>query len=78
MNLAKAMLLVGSGDADYWQGYQRGLRKAYYGEKFGTAAEHALWCEALHSDDPQRKMRGLGYRHGLRGEADNTTGSIEV
>ena len=70
MNRAKSMLLCGTGNADYWQGYQRGLRRAYHGERFGTAAEHALWCEALHSDDPQRAARGRGYRHALRGVYD--------
>ena len=70
MSRAKTFQELEPDRADYWAGYQRGLRKAYHGEKFGTAAEHALWCEALHSDDEQRKMRGKGYRHGLRGVYD--------
>jgi hypothetical protein len=49
---------------DYWQGYQRGLRRRYHGEKFGTDEEHELWMN-LHEDlDPARADRGRGYRAG--------------
>lgn len=53
--------------ADFWTGYQRGLRRHYHGEKFGTAAEHSLWLAAADDDDHQRRQRGLGYRCGLAG-----------
>jgi hypothetical protein len=52
--------------ADYWQGYQRGLRRAYHGEDFGTEDEHALWLSlADEEDDRSRRARGEGYRDGL-------------
>ena len=46
---------------DYWAGYQRGLRRAFHGERFGTDAEHQLWLSL--SDD--RAELGRGYRDGL-------------
>ena len=54
---------------DYWMGYQRGLRRAYHGENFGTAVEHLMWCELKYSPDESRRMRGDGYRDGLKAEA---------
>ena len=33
--------------AEYWTGYQRGLRRAFHGENFGTPAEHDLWLAAV-------------------------------
>jgi len=53
-------------DPYYWEGYQRGLRRAYYGEIFGTEEEHNLWL-ALADDevDETRRERGRGYRDGL-------------
>jgi hypothetical protein len=56
--------------AEYWTGVMRGLRRAYHGEAFGTAEEHALWLAAADSDDVLRRQRGQGYRAGLRGLAD--------
>ena len=54
------------GDADYWHGYQRGLRRGYMGQLFGTDAEHRLWMGLAHDgpDKPSRN-RGRGYRDGL-------------
>ncbi len=55
-------------EQEFWTGYQRGIRRNYHGEKFGTAAEHKLWL-SLHTDeDISRKMRGLGYRAGFDGQ----------
>ena len=54
--------------AEYWIGYQRGLRRAFHGEAFGTMQEHTLWLEAASSDDAMRRQRGQGYRDGLRGK----------
>ena len=51
--------------AEWWAGYMRGLRRAHHGERFGTEAEHALWCSAAKSDDPMRAALGRGYRAGL-------------
>jgi len=55
-------------DQDFWSGYQRGMRRHYHGEKFGTEAEHALWMAAAdQTRDEQRRHRGLGYRAGFDG-----------
>lgn len=51
--------------AEWWVGYKRGLRRAHHGERFGTAAEHALFMSAVESDDPNRAALGRGYRAGL-------------
>ena len=60
--------LSDSADSDFWSGYQRGLRRHYHGEKFGTTAEHKLWMSLHTDDDESRKMRGLGYRAGFEGQ----------
>jgi hypothetical protein len=54
------------GEADYWHGYQRGLRRGYMGQLFGTDAEHQLWMRLVDDgpDKPSRD-RGRGYRDGL-------------
>ncbi len=53
---------------DFWQGYQRGLRRYYHGEKFGTEQEHTLWLSlADEYRDIARRYRGLGYRAGFDG-----------
>lgn len=48
---------------DYAAGYQRGLRRHYHGEKFGTAAEHERWLAM----DGHRQEQGDGYRDGFAG-----------
>lgn len=52
-------------NTDYWTGYQRGLRRAYHGETFGTEEEHAQWLAFV--DDSGREDLGRGYRDGLKG-----------
>lgn len=55
-------------DQDFWSGYQRGLRRHYHGEKFGTTEEHQLWMSAADQrHDEQRRHRGIGYRAGFDG-----------
>ena len=49
---------------DYWTGYLRGLRRAEYGERFGTESEHKLWLSLI-SDLSHREL-GRGYRNGLK------------
>ena len=49
------------GRPDYWHGYIRGLQRAFHGEKFGTAEEHALWLSLGDQDSDA----GLGYRDAL-------------
>jgi hypothetical protein len=52
-------------EADYWAGYQRGLRRAFLGERFGTARQHELWLSLASDDDHLSAARGRGYRDGL-------------
>jgi len=51
---------------EYATGYQRGLRRHYHGERFGTDAEHEQWM-ALGVGDDNRLDRGRGYRDGFAG-----------
>ena len=50
----------------YWHGYQRGLRRGFQGELFGTEEEHRRWMRLAYdgADDADRE-RGRGYRDGL-------------
>ena len=52
--------------SDYWDGFSRGLRRAYHGALFGTEQEHAHWL-SLASDggDESSRERGRGYRDGM-------------
>lgn len=60
--MMKAKTFLESGQRpEYWAGYQRGLRRRYHGENFGTADEHQLWLDAAKSDYDQRRDRGQGY-----------------
>jgi len=52
---------------EYWRGYIRGLQRAYYGETFGTDADHELWQSLADRADPQNQDRGRGYLDGLAG-----------
>ena len=56
---------------DYFTGYMRGLRRAYHGEKFGTEEEHTRWLSLVDDCDNSRRLKGLGYQHGLRGQVFN-------
>jgi len=59
--MLKAKVLQGLTDLpDYWTGYMRGLRRVYYGEKFGTEEEHLRFSDAIHSE------LGRGYTDGLK------------
>ena len=51
--------------ADYWEGYVRGLRRAYHGVRFGSAYEHSLWVSLAGSEDAISRERGKGYLAGL-------------
>jgi hypothetical protein len=53
-------------EADYWAGYQRGLRRAFQGERFGTARQHEEWLSLANNDDQSQAARGRGYRDGLK------------
>ena len=63
---AATMIAVDAGHAEYWQGYRRGVRRAHFGEQFGTKAEHDLWSSmADEPGDSNRRERGRGYLDGL-------------
>lgn len=67
MTRAKTMQSVsGYPESDYWIGYQRGLRRNYHGNNFGTEQEHNAWLTGVDSEDESRKQRALGYRDGLK------------
>ena len=51
---------------DYAIGYQRGLRRHYHGESFGTEKEHDRWL-CLGLDGDRRVEMGCGYRDGFAG-----------
>ena len=52
---------------DWSVGYQRGLRRHYHGERFGTIEEHERWMSlGLHGD--HRLELGDGYRAGFAGQ----------
>lgn len=66
MNKARTHSYLGAG-ADYWHGYQRGLRRGYHGELFGTDRDHELWMRlADEGTDKAERERGRGYRDGLK------------
>ena len=68
--MLKARIYGEHGDEpDYWAGYQRGLRRRYHGENFGTDAEHELWLSLKGDSDPARDERGRGYRDGYNEDA---------
>lgn len=66
------------GESAYWHGYQRGLRRGYMGQLFGTDSDHQAWMR-LAEDGPDKasRDRGRGYRDGLSacGVAEEPTGS---
>jgi hypothetical protein len=49
-------------DSDYRAGYERGLRRHYYGEGYGHASDHELLLR-------RRDAVGRGYRDGVDGKA---------
>lgn len=50
----------------WWWGFERGLRRAYHGSRYGTEEEHEKRLSLI--DDPHegRQQIGWGYRMGLR------------
>ena len=63
--MMRAQALYQSDRPDYYAGYQRGLRRAYHGDNFGTEQEHELWLLLVDSPYADRHERGLGYVDGL-------------
>ena len=55
--------------AEFWTGYQRGLRRLHYGDDFGTDTEHETWHKITDDEnDMIRRQRGQGYRAGYAGK----------
>lgn len=52
---------------DYGAGYQRGLRRNYHGDKFGTTDDHEKWLRLGSNGDPREEL-GRGYRDGFAGK----------
>ena len=58
--------------SDYWHGYQRGLRRGFQGELFGTEDEHRRWIRlAEDGNDEASRERGRGYCDGLNAYGRN-------
>jgi hypothetical protein len=53
------------------EGYRRGLRRHFYGERFGTAEAHASRMEHGKNGDYRTEL-GDGYRSGFAGEFFNS------
>jgi hypothetical protein len=49
----------------YWAGYQRGLQRAFYGEKFKSPEEHTFMMSLIHKPDARSKEFGRGYRDAI-------------
>ena len=71
MSLAEHMGKTDVERESYWRGYQRGLRRAYHGEKFGTAEEHNKFIDAINSFDEARRETGRGYADALKDWGEN-------
>ena len=66
MALAEHMAKTDVERESYWRGYQRGLRRAYHGDKFGTPEEHKKFLNAVTSPDKRQKETGQGYTDALK------------
>jgi hypothetical protein len=55
----------------YWEGYQRGLRRAFYGDVFGSQEDHERWMTFADDDKANefQRERGRGYVDGLAARA---------
>ena len=62
---------------DFAAGYQRGLRRLYHGEIFGTTEEHEKYM-SLGANGDHRTELGDGYRAGFSGEDFNPPLSGEM
>lgn len=64
-NRAEMMARAAPGQADYWTGFGRGLRRAQFGTQYGTNEEHLRYLLDTGSPDPTLAARAHGYRDGL-------------
>ena len=49
--------------SEFWQGFQRGIRRLFYGKDFGTDEEHVKWMNC--ADGEYWKQLQAGYRKGV-------------
>ncbi|MEN8176585.1 MAG: hypothetical protein ABFS23_12525 [Pseudomonadota bacterium] len=49
----------------YWNGFERGIKRALHGETFCSQDSHQTWLSAAESRDPMTAEAGRGYRDGL-------------
>jgi hypothetical protein len=61
-------LLVETVRGDYSEGYSRGLRRRYHGERFGTAEQHEIYMRLGLNGDEHRADLGRGYRDAFAGK----------
>lgn len=67
---AKTFLTTdGDSSAHYWKGYQRGLRRHYYGERYETPEQHRQFLDLQFSFDLKKRETNRGYHDGLAGKA---------
>jgi hypothetical protein len=63
--LTRVKAFIKEGDRPhYWEGYQHGLTRRYYGVDVNTAREHEIWTVLPQSADPIWAERGEGYKDG--------------
>ena len=74
--MAKTFQQLDADRSQYWNGFQRGLRRLYHGEKFGTREEHEkfLCCR----DGDYRRYLQTGYRAGFYRDVLKIDGSEDV
>jgi hypothetical protein len=62
----QARIMQGLGErAAYWEGYERGLRRAFLGELSVSDVEDSRLKGAADSSDSDERDRGVGYREAL-------------
>ena len=79
MGMAKSLKSVDSGRADFWSGFQRGLRRLYHGENLGTPEEHEKFLNCRDGDyrrDLQTGYRAGFYRDEVRIESESDIQSL--
>ena len=64
MMRAKILQRLDDEKSEFYSGYQRGLRRLYHGDKFGSGQEHVRYMGL----SGNRKLLGDGYRSGFSGE----------
>ena len=63
LRMAKSFYELDHDRSDFWRGFQRGLRRLYHGENFGTVEEHEKFLNCR--DGEYRKQLQAGYRAGF-------------